>query len=264
MEKMSEKRLESRLRECLKERETGENTAAYQQMIILAKREVQGRTERRRAGFCSFLVWYMRHAGARIWLAQAVLLLCLGAVLLGIYSIPYLCTQRRISMLLCGLAVLIFMTALPVVYRSLHYKMLEIEAATRNSIVRLFLAEMLTITVGDVVMIGTVIGITVIKASYSISSAFLYVGFPFLVMCCAAMALLRYAEIGKIPVYCGAMCAFGFGMIILVNKFYPACYEKTLSAGGAGVCMALIFLCVYQLKEIMEHSAEVNFNEGYE
>lgn len=257
---MTEKMLKNRLRACFAGQEAGKNTAAYQQTLLLAKREAQQKAERRRTGFGRFLLWHMKHAGGRIWPAQSGILACLGVMLLRIYDVPYLCTQRRISILLCCLAVLIFMTAIPVVCRSSRYKMLEIEAASRNSAVRLFLAEMLVIAIGDTVMLGTVAGITAIKASYSISSAVLYVGFPFLAMCCAAMALLRYAEIGKIPGYCGAMSAFGFGMILLMNKCYPACYEKTLSAGGAGVCMVLIFLCVYQLKKIMEHSAAVNFH----
>lgn len=254
-----ERELEKRLRECFADSEWKTHTAAYRQTVFLAKKEAQSRAERRRTGFGSFLVWYMKHKGVRIWLMQAVMLLCLGVLLLGIYDIPYMCTQRRISMLLCGLAVFLFMTAIPVVYRSVRYKMLEIEAAARFSTVRLILAEILTNMIGDVVMIGTIIGITVFKVSYSTSSAVLYLVIPFLVMCCIGIVFLRHVDMEKIPAYCSIQCVCAVMGIVLSGRVYPSCYEQAFSAVGAGICVGLLLLCGYQLRALMEHSAEALF-----
>lgn len=177
----------------------------------------------------------MKHSGIRIWLAQAGILSCIGMMLLRIYGVFYLSTPRHISMLLCGLAVFIFMTALPVFYRSFRYKMQEIEAAAKLSVSRLFLAEMITIAIGDAVMLGTVIGITVFKASYSISSALLYLVVPFLVMWCVVFRLLKHVNMEKMVVYGSVICLAVLFLIGLTGKVYPVCFEKTFSAGWAGV-----------------------------
>lgn len=247
-----EKMLESRLRKCLANPETEINMASYRQTLLLAKGEAQRKAERKRAGFGNFLVWHMQHSGVQIWLVQAGLLACIGFLLLKIYDSSYFMTQRRISMLLCGLAVLIFMTALPVFYRSSRYKMLEIEAATRTNAARIFLAEMLTITIGDAVMISTAAGITVIKASYGISSALLYLAVPFLALWCVVIRLLWHVEIKKAVTYCSVICFCVLLLIILLNEIYPACYEQSFSVGWAGICAGLLFVCIYQMKGIMK------------
>lgn len=254
-----EKMLESRLRKCLADSDSEIDTASYRQTLLLAKREAQRKAERRRAGFGSFLVWHMKHLGIRIWLVQAGLLVSIGFLLLRIYDSSYLLTQKRISMLLCGLSVMIFMTALPVFYRSYRYKMQEIEAATRINTARLFLAEMLTIMIGDTVMLGTAAGITVIKASYGISSALLYLAVPFLAMWCIVIRLLRHIEMKKATAYCSVMCFCILLLSVLLHEIYPACYEQSFSAGWAGICAGLLFLCIYQMKGIMEHPAELVF-----
>lgn len=254
-----EKKLESRLRKCLADPETEINTVSYRQTLLLAKREAQRKAERRRAGFGSFLIWHMKHSGVRIWLAQAGMIACIVFLLLRIYDSSYLMTQRRISMLLCGLAVLIFMTALPVFYRSSRYKMLEIEAASRINAARIFLAEMLTIALGDAVMIGTAAGITVIKASCSFSGVLLYLAVPFLAMWCIIIRLLRHAGLEKAFVYCGVICFFALLLIVLLHEICPACYEQSFSGCWAGICIGLLFLCIYQMKGIMEHPAELVF-----
>lgn len=251
-----EKELENRLRKCLAKPDQEVDQASYQQTLLLAKREAQRKAERRRAGFGSFLIWYMKHSGIRIWFAQAVILACMGILLVRTFHF-YLFTQRHISMLLCGLAVFIFMTAMPVFYRSSRYQMQEIEAVTRMSYLRIFLAEMITIAVGDAVMIGTVTGITVMKASYGISHSLFYLFVPFLTMWCVAFRLLRHVKIEKIPIYCSVMCFFVLLLIVLLDAFYPACYDGRFSAGWAEICAGLLFFCIYQWKEIIKHSKEV-------
>ncbi len=245
-----DKRLENRLKQCFAKPDPAVDMASYRQTLFMAKREARRKAERRRTGFGNFFIWYMKHSGIRIWFAQAAILACMGLLLVRTFHF-YLFTQRHISMLLCGLAVFIFMTAMPVFYRSSRYKMQEIEAVTRMSFTHIFLAEMITIVTGDAVMIGTVTGIIAWKVSYGISNSLLYLLVPFLAMWCVVFRLLRHVKIEKIPLCCSVMCFFVLLTLLLLDVFYPACYEGRFSARWAGICIGLLFFCIYQWKEII-------------
>jgi hypothetical protein len=168
------------------------NDAALQQTLLLARRELQMRKKRSRIGFPRFVWLQIRYFGWKIWLMQAVLLLGVQKFLQKFYGNESLCTPKRIAMLLCGFSILLAMSAIPFLYRSFRYRMAEIEVATRFSMVRLILARLLMIGIGDAMTIGSVIWLTAANTSYSIWHIGLYAVVPFLLVCTGELALMRY------------------------------------------------------------------------
>ena len=103
-----------------------------QKTISLAKNEWKKRVVRPRITFSKFLTTQIKFVGWKIWLAQAIVLLCLS-YLLVFFGDYILNNQRNVALLLCCISILVLMSAIPFIQRSIRYKTYEIETATRFS-----------------------------------------------------------------------------------------------------------------------------------
>ena len=120
-----------------------------QKTISLAKNEWKKRVVRPRITFSKFLTTQIKFVGWKIWLAQAIVLLCLS-YLLVFFGDYILNNQRNVALLLCCISILVLMSAIPFIQRSIRYKTYEIETATRFSATKQLLAKLLIIGIGDI------------------------------------------------------------------------------------------------------------------
>ena len=150
------------LRSTMQEVELPVRNEHLQKTISLAKNEWKERVVRPRITFSKFLAAQIKFVGWKIWLAQAIVVLCLSFLL--VYLGDYILNNpRNGALLLCSISILVLMSAFPFIQRSVRYKMYEIETATRFSATKQLLAKLLIIGIGDISMLCSIVCVAIIN-----------------------------------------------------------------------------------------------------
>ena len=217
----------------------------------LANNELHRNTGCERIGFAKFLSTQIRFIGWNIWMAQGMILVAISCFLAASMGEYFMYNPRYVALMLCYLSVLVLMTALPFIYRALHHKMHEIEAVTRFSSVKLLMAKLLIIGIGDVSMLSCILCFAVLKTPLPAGSAILYLLFPFLLASCGLLFILGHTRATRCVVGSIGICVFLVLAFSLLSGVYPAFYQQTFSIGWAAVCLLLVILCVVQFRQII-------------
>lgn len=237
---------ENELAKALKER-TGEPDAGRMAMTAEKLREAyESRRPEERIGFGDFLLRQVRFGGWKIWLLQGALLGLLRLALAFTYGSLDTVSQEKIPLLLCCVSVLIVMTVLPFLWRSLRYRMFETEIATRMSMGKLTGAWLLLAGLGDGLMLSGVFWYTVRSTSISRSGAFLYLLAPFLLTAVCLSYLLGHVRPERFCMDCAGMCAVLLLLFLLAEEYCPAVFRQTFSLGWGGICLCLLAFGVRQ------------------
>jgi ABC-type antimicrobial peptide transport system permease subunit len=145
------------------------------QTMRQARMAYQNRRQRERIRYPAFLLRQVRFVGAPVWLLQGFLLLC-AFWLFGFADIGTVSNlaPRHLPVLLGCFAVFIAMTSIPFIGRSVRYRMLETEMATRISIPKLLLARISIIGIGNVLLLAVSFLLASTKAEFGAGSVALY------------------------------------------------------------------------------------------
>ena len=114
---------------------------AKQRTLEAVTAQMQAAASRPRLGFAAFLRTQVRFIGWKIWLFQAICLLVANGALDTVFGGYYFFNSRPAALCLGALAMLVLLTALPVVYNASLYHMQEMEAASYFSSQRLLAAH---------------------------------------------------------------------------------------------------------------------------
>ena len=185
------------LRSTMQEVELPVRNEHLQKTISLAKNEWKERVVRPRITFSKFLAAQIKFVGWKIWLAQAIVVLCLSFLL--VYLGDYILNNpRNGALLLCSISILVLMSAFPFIQRSVRYKMYEIETATRFSATKQLLAKLLIIGIGDISMLCSIVCVAIINTPLETKSILLYLLLPFLIASSGLLYLIGHTPIEKI------------------------------------------------------------------
>ena len=91
--------------------------------IYLVRKEIDKKAERKRLSFWQFLKTQIRFIGWKIWMMQLVLLGVVYACMTGFFEKYYREHPEDLPRLLMILAIIVLMTAIPFLYRSIRYRM---------------------------------------------------------------------------------------------------------------------------------------------
>ena len=216
---------------------------------------LEKKRQRRRIDFGAFLKRQIRFVGWKIWLLQGILLLLLYGFFASIEAVFLARDIRFTAYFLCCLSVLVILSAVPVFYRSVRYAMYETELASRFSIVKLILAKVILIGIGDVVLLFVLLWLTVFHTNLRAESALLYILLPGFLAAAGFLYLLGHIpaerlQKGSVGLGCVLFCIF-----FLLKQFYPVFFAQTFSAGWAAVCVLLLFVCGWQFYYLLHDSA---------
>ena len=190
------------LRSTMQEVELPVRNEHLQKTISLAKNEWKERVVRPRITFSKFLAAQIKFVGWKIWLAQAIVVLCLSFLL--VYLGDYILNNpRNGALLLCCISILVLMSAFPFIQRSVRYKMYEIETATRFSATKQLLAKLLIIGIGDISMLCSIVCVAIINTPLETKSILLYLLLPFLIASSGLLYLIGHTPIEKICIIFG-------------------------------------------------------------
>ena len=163
--------------------------------------------------------------------------------------------DRYVIRVVCCFSLLVSMTALPFIHRSIYHKMHEVEASSLFSSMRLLLAKLILLGIGDVLILSMILLVTAIRTSIFTDSLLLYLLFPFLLASSGAVFLLRHLSaehyIG------GSLVFYGFLLILFLmsDGLWPVLYQQTFSAGWIAVCAGLAAFCIWQFSSLARQSS---------
>ena len=203
-------------------------------------------------GFGVFLLAQLRFIGWQIWLTQALVLITLNALLNLRFGAHYVLYPSLATRLLCFCSVLVLATALPFLHNATLYRMQEVEAATRFSSLRLLAAKLVLIGIGDLLMLGGILMISLYLTPLSLGHCLLCLVLPFLLAASGSLTLLRRLRTSRFYLASGCWCAllctaslFGGRWLVLTE----------LTPLWLLVAVALCAICVRELYQLFCRSA---------
>lgn len=251
---MKTKDLEQTLRDALHQPSAAVNKQHFADTCRLVQAELLKKQTRRRIAFLPFLSAQIRYIGWKIWLIQGIFLLLISPVTSRFYGISYLESPLYTAKLLFCLSVLAFMSALPFIYRSVRYKMQEIEAAAYFSSVKLLMARLIIIGIGDFFILSGIFCITIGKTSLRADSVLLYLCFPFLLV--GSLCLFLLGHLPSRQFFAGSMgvCSFLILSALAVSRHAELPFYNSFSAEWIAVCAFLAVFCAFQFRYILYRS----------
>lgn len=249
---MKEQELEKKLKQALCQPHTIANEKHLQNTILLVKEEACQKKKRERISFSRFLIMQTKYIGWKIWSVQGIFLLFISYLLSRFYD--YRESPQFVTKLLFCLSILLFMTALPFIYRSVRYQMQEIEAATRFSCVKLLMAKLIIIGIGDIFMMSGIFFTTIIKTSLQADSVILYLCFPFLLVSSGCLFMLGHFTPKHFFAGSMGLCLFFIIIIPGILGQYEVIFQQSFSVRWLVVCVMLISFCIWQFHYIIYRS----------
>ena len=226
-----------------------------QHTLSLLRQEQISKTSHERIKLSAFLALQIKFIGWKIWLLQGLALAVIFYFLTVIFGDAFDYNKRFVAVLTCSISIMVLMMAIPFIQRSLRYKMHEAEMAAYFSSVKLLIAKLLIIGIGDIFILNGMLFLIVFKNYLNVGSALLYIIFPFLLTSWGFMYLLGHIPAQRFSPCCVGLCALLYICIALLNKFAPIVFQQTFSAAWAAVCLVLLLLCLSQFRYIIHYSS---------
>ena len=217
--------------------------------------EVKKKQSRERIGFAAFLGRQMRFVGWRIWFMQGIGIIVLLCMCKAVFREMFVQYVQNIAFFLCCLSVLVLLSTVPMVYRSVRYEMYETELATRFSAVRLLVARLIAIGLGNFVMLGVILVFAAMRASMPASRALLYLLMPYLAASGGLLYLLKRVPVRQFQVCSVVWGCILIGVFVVLRRLLPVFFMQTFSGAWVAVCLLLLLFCVRQFYDLVYDSA---------
>ncbi|MDE6750263.1 MAG: hypothetical protein K2K21_14560 [Lachnospiraceae bacterium] len=253
--KQSNSSINRQLKEMLHLPEEPVNREQIKQISRSVEPLLEEKHKRRRINYPAFLKRQLLFIGWPIWLMQGIAMILLCMVFIGPLNFYLEDSIKGIAFLLCCLSVLVLLSSVPIIHRSIRYKMYEIELSTRFSAVKLLLAKLLLIGIGNLVLLSMVFLLTIANTPLQTESALLYLLLPYLTACCGSLYLLGHIPADKFEVYSIGLCCLMLTAFTILSRFYSNFFIKTFSSGWLLVCLLLVLFIIKQLRYIMYRSS---------
>lgn len=248
---MTNHELETQLRNALHSPGVPIPPEQVQKTLSLTRASIAKKAPLMRLSYWAFLGTQVRFIGWKIWLSQIILLLLLTGMLLSVWN-SLLESPVSVGILLSGCSFLVFLTALPFLYRSRRYQMSEVEMAVRFSGVKQLGAKLLIIGIGDFSMLCSLFCLTLVKTRLEPDRVCLYLLLPFLVSTNGLLYLIGHTPLTRLAQNSVVVCGGTFlGFVLLTRLTSPS---LNLTPVGFIACALLALFCAYQGRTIFYHS----------
>lgn len=227
----------------------------FSETCLLAGEEIRLRQKRERISFLSFLSMQIKFIGWKIWLAQGIFLLLTDGMFRRLFGREYPENPLSAARLLCCLSILVFMTALPFLYRSVRYQMQEVEAVARFSCVRLLAAKLAIVGIGDLFILSGIFCIATWRTSLTAGSTLQYLCFPFLSAGSGCLYLLGHCSPKQFFAGSMGLCTFLILAAAILLRRGTVLFFGSFSAEWIAACIFLTAFCIWQLRCILRDSS---------
>lgn len=248
---MRKKDLETRLRQACQV-EAGEvRSSSVSKAVLLARKEAISR--RQRISFLQFLSMQIRFIGWKVWAVQGASLLAVCWLLSHLFGQGYWKDPQSVAGLLVCLSLLTFMTVPPFLYRSVRYRMQEVEAAAGFSSVQLLMARLIIIGIGDATFLSGILLTAAVKSTLPLGGAVVSMLFPFLLASSGCLYLLGHVCPRQFLGGSMGLCGFLLVGLSLAHRSFQ--FFSRLSPGWIGICTVLIAFCCHQFHHLLHNCA---------
>ena len=244
---MTNRELKTQLRRSLTAPDLSPAPQALAATGQLAGMEAARRAGRRRIGFWELARMQVRFLGWKLWAAQGLFLLTVWLLFPKAFFAAELRRPQAAAQWLVGLSVLTSMTAPPLLYRSIRFRMQETEAASYFSSVRLLLARLLIVIIGNTALLAGFVLLAVLNTALRIGSAAMAAALPFLLSGSIGLYLLGHASPRQF--LWGSLGSSAALLLVLESRRLRWLFFPT-PLGGL-VCGALLLLCLWQLRQLL-------------
>lgn len=228
---------------------------AKQRTLEAITAQMQAAAPRPRLGFAAFLRTQVRFIGWKIWLFQAFCLLVANSVLDTVFGGYYFFNSRPAVLCLGALAVLVLLTALPVVYNASLYRMQEMEAASYFSSQRLLAAKLLIIGIGDGAMLLGLWGYALLRTPLSAYMLPLYLLLPFLLAAGGCLTLMARCQPQQVCLGGAGWCGLVLLTLSMTNDHLILLTQTQTAWIGVLGCAVLCLYCFWALHHLLRSSA---------
>ena len=250
---MTNNDLETRLHQAYQGADVEVRSSSMSETILLARKEAYSRQQR--LSFPQFLSVQIRFIGWKVWAVQATCLIAVCGLLSHLLGQGYWKDPQSVAGLLVCLSLFTFMAAPPFLYRSIRYRMQEVEAAARFSSVRLLMARLIIIGIGDGALLSGILLTAAVKTALLPSSAVVSVAFPFLLAGSGCLYLLGHVCPRQFLAGSMGLCGFLLVGLSLAHRHFHFFTVPSLSPGWVGLCALLIAFCCHQFHHLLYHCA---------
>lgn len=205
---------------------------------------------KRQMTFLQFIRGEIRFLGWKLWGAQTAAILVLCWILHLLFGDAYWAEPRMVIRVLTCLSLLVASSAIPLLYRSVRFRMQEIEAATYFSSARLLLARLLLLGTGDTVLLCALFLTTAASSILPISSALIALCLPFLLGSSGILFLASHVSPHRFLKGSLALCGV---LLLTFSQIRLPAWNPAPAL--IALCFLLLLFCYLQINHILQHSA---------
>lgn len=227
-------------------------TDHMKETICLARKEIAKKAERRRLSFWQFLKTQIRFIGWKIWMMQMIMLGIIYLLMKEFFGKYYMEHPEKLPSLLMVLAVVVLMTAVPFLYCSIRYRMQEIEAVTYVSSVRLMMARLCIVAIGDGVILGSIYVMAISNSIIPKMLIFLCLSIPFFAACNGCLFMAGHLKPEYFLQGSIGLCVAMIGLILYKGAWLELLFQNGMY--GFLICGLLMMLCIYQIWNMQDSS----------
>lgn len=231
------------------------NHAHLYATILLVQKEVCRKQRQQHISFARFLGKMIPAIGWKLWFLQGIFLLAFYGYGFCFDPAEYLQSPPRLAKRLFCLSIAVFMTALPLLYRSVRWRMQEIEAAAHFSSVKLLLAKLIVVGIGDISLLSGIFLATVVKTPLPADTAVLYLCIPFLLACAGCLFMLGHFPPDR---FLSGSLLFCTALLLTFSVLPAQCaflFQPSFSAARIILCALLFTFCAQQLRYLIKVSS---------
>lgn len=221
------------------------HTEGMQQTATLAAQAAATHAPRERLRFAAFLGIQVRFIGWKIWLLQAFCLLAAHSVLEVLLGHYYFLEARIAAQCLGCLSVLVMLTALPFIRTATLYRMQELESATRCSSLRLLMAKLILVGLGDVAMLAALWIYALVCTPLSAQALPFCLFVPFLAAASGGLTLLTHVTPRTFN-----LASLGWCALLCIGCMLSGRWLALLTEIGPWLALLLLLYCGFALRRL--------------
>lgn len=198
-----------------------------------------------------FWLEQIKYVPCQFWLLQFVLILLLWQIFTKVYQQPLIVEGGAGFMLSC-LSITIFLTMIPLVSRSLRYRMAEMETASYYSLTTLTVTRLLLTMIGAAVCLSGLAILTVLSEMMAFKTLLLYLLAPFLIALSSSLYLLKHFSL---KTFSDSSLLISAGMLLLLVwlwKYHRQFFTITDNSFLPFIFAGLLLFIYYELRTIIQ------------
>ena len=196
----------------------------------------------------------MKYTALKIWIFQAGCLILMCQLMFNIYFDYVAINTYTVAGMLVQYSIIIPFVSFPLLYKSVRYRMQEIEMGVHFSYSVQIIVKLAIIGIGDICMILSGIIVGMIRLDMDFSKAVLYGMIPFLFTSSVIIFITTHTSFNNGIALLAFIYATAALFIERLAHAYPEVFEQSFNLVEFIICIILLFSIVLQIKLLVKNN----------